>query len=144
MEQSMLNTLEYSDEDLYVNNLTIVLDKLDPAYLEGLIKRFPEPVAIVHISRLAQIPELLGLSRIRTKPIASYEASGIVNSSSAFSLVDDPAIKKAVCKELIGSPHDMVMAAPQPPADFDYENALYVLFNKVEDGIEYALVYFNK
>lgn len=143
MEQSMLNTLEYSDEDLYVNNLTIVLDKLDPEYLTGLVKRFPEPVAIVHLSRLAQIPENYELANLVVKEIASYEASGIVNSSSAYSLVDDTAIKKAVCKELIGSPHDMVMAAPQPPADFDYKNALYIVFTATDAGTEYALAYFK-
>lgn len=143
MEQSMLNTLEYSDEDLYVNNLTIVLDKLDPEYLMGLIKRFPEPVAIVQLSRLAQLPVEGVVGQLEVKPIASYEASGIVNSSSAYSLVDDPSIKKVVCKELIGSPHDMVMAAPQPPADFDYKNALYIVFTATDAGIEYALAYFK-
>lgn len=139
----MLNTLEYSDEDLYVNNLTIVLDKLDPEYLTGLIKRFPEPVAIVQLSRLAQLPVEGVVGQLEVKPIASYEASGIVNSSSAYSLVDDPSIKKVVCKELIGSPHDMVMAAPQPPADFDYKNALYIVFTATDAGIEYALAYFK-
>lgn len=139
----MLNTLEYSDEDLYVNNLTIVLDKLDPEYLMGLIKRFPEPVAIVQLSRLAQLPVEGVVGQLEVKPIASYEASGIVNSSSAYSLVDDPSIKKVVCKELIGSPHDMVMAAPQPPADFDYKNALYIVFTATDAGIEYALAYFK-
>ena len=142
MEQSLLNTLEYTDGDFYVNDLTIVLDKLDPDYLKELVARFPKPVAIVLADSIESVHAHIDTGITVNKPIGSYEASGIINSSSDYSLIADEDLKKKICKELIGSLHDMVMKAPLPAVDFDYEDTLFVICSAPLLGpIEYSLCY---
>ncbi|ANZ50408.1 hypothetical protein PHOBOS_218 [Erwinia phage vB_EamM_Phobos] len=141
----MLNTLEHTDGDLYVNNLTIVLDKMDAAYLDALVARFPNPVPMVLVDSHASIPMEMNVDVLEVKAIAPYEASGVINSSSDYSLITNETLKKAICKELIGSLHPMVMEAPVPPADFDYSEALFILcLEDLHGAVNYSLAYIKK
>lgn len=138
---NLLNTLAITDGDLYINDLTIVPETLIGDVLDKLIAKFPEGAYFCMVEGLKSKFLLEQPEDMVILPLHPYEASGLVNTAYLVSDLSDQILIKKICKDLIGSTHEMVTDAVRPEAvDITLDNTMFFV---IEADLTYNIIKYH-
>lgn len=138
---NLLNTLAITDGDLYINDLTIVPETLIGEVLEKLIAKFPEGAYFCMVEGLKNKFLQIEPEEMVILPLHPYEASGLVNTAYLVSDLSDATLIKKVCKDLIGSTHEMVTDAARPESlDIRLDNTMFFV---IETDLTYNIIKYS-
>lgn len=134
----LLNTLAITDGDLYINDLTIVPETLVGQVIEDIIAKFPNGCYFCMVENPTPLGMDIAKEHMVKLPLHPYEASGLVNTAYLVSDLNDETLIKKVCKDLIGSTHEMVTEAVRgKDLDITLDNTLFFV---IESDLTYNII----